>query len=121
MTFGLLGASATLPMKFTSCRSVSGVQLPPELTVFHTPPPAVATYHVLASVGCVAMSSTRPEQNPNESAPQSSGAGPMAVHAVVLSGIEVESKTRRSSDSSDQRSNVVVDMHFLQLVDDVRA
>src|SRR5688572_6687133 len=114
MTLGLLGASATLPMKLMSCWSVSGVHALPPLVVFHTPPPAVATYHVLGSLGCVAMSSTRPEQNPNENAPQSSGAGPMNVHELVLSGIEVERNTRRSSASSDQRSNVVIDMNFLQ-------
>src|SRR5688500_6173476 len=113
MMFGLLAASATLPKKLMGCWSVSGDHAPPPLVVFQTPPLAVATYHVLGSVGCVAMSSTRPEQNPNEVAPQASGAGSMKVQLTVLSGIEVERKTRRSRDSRDQRSTVVADMHFL--------
>jgi hypothetical protein len=70
------------------------------LVVFHTPPPAVATYQVFGSLGCVAISSMRPETFPyGPATAQSSGAGPMKVQLEVLSGIEVDKNTRRSRGS----------------------
>ena len=67
----------------------------PPLVVFHTPPPAVATYHVLGSVGWAAMSSMRPEVGELDA----SGAGPMKLQLVGFSGMEVERNCRSSSRS----------------------
>src|SRR5438309_11899401 len=48
------------PIESVSILSVSGVQLAPVSTVFHTPPSAAPTYAMPGCVGCTAMHSTRP-------------------------------------------------------------
>src|SRR5262245_30204084 len=58
---GRVGASVTTPMLAVPCSSKMGVNDVPAFVVFHTPPYAVATYHVLLSRGCTAKSVMRPD------------------------------------------------------------
>ena len=58
--------------------SKTGVNVMPRLTVFQSPPNALATYHTLGFFGSIAMSATRPEDNvgpmPRSSMPFSASA-----------------------------------------------
>src|SRR5689334_11481883 len=68
-----------------------GVKLMPALVVFHSPPDAVATYHVLLSVGCTAMSRMRPEITPgpierNLSPPSAPASGSFFDVSVGVAG-----------------------------------
>src|SRR5690349_9364564 len=84
--------------------SVSGTQFVPPLTVFQTPPPAVATYRMLGFVGSPATPVMRPETTPPPGVwPFKIGAGPSGIHVEVLSGMDVERTRRSSSDSIARR------------------
>src|SRR4051812_34881410 len=52
---------ATVPIEYDASPSKTGVHVPPELVVFHTPPDALATYQIFLSRGCAARSAMRPD------------------------------------------------------------
>src|SRR5437764_8211063 len=87
MTLGLVGAMAMAPMNRVLWLSVRGVQDWPASIVRHTPPPAVAMKIVLELLGEAAMAVIRPETLPLPVRVASSGAGPMRVQELALSGI----------------------------------
>src|SRR4051812_47850521 len=59
-TSEFFGSTATQHSVNDPPLSKTGVNVVPRLMVFHNPPNAVATYHVLADFGSMAMSCTRP-------------------------------------------------------------
>src|SRR5437870_3654449 len=59
-TSGFDGATATSPRATVSWLSKTGFQVVPLLTVFHSPPEAVATYRVEGRLSTTATSTTRP-------------------------------------------------------------
>src|SRR6476619_2071437 len=59
-TMESFGSTATQHSVKDPPLSKTGVKVVPRLVVFHRPPNAVATYHVLGDLGSIAMSCTRP-------------------------------------------------------------
>src|SRR3982751_7072615 len=59
-TFESFGSTTTQHNVNDPPSSNTGVKVVPRLVVFHRPPNAVATYHVLGDLGSKAMSCTRP-------------------------------------------------------------
>jgi hypothetical protein len=81
---GSTGSIATAPMCRTHSDSVSGTHDAPAFVVFHTPPPAVETYHVSRFDGWIAILLTRPASScwPDVQKPScaSSPAGPSGTN-----------------------------------------
>src|SRR5688572_23751904 len=61
ITLGFFGSMVIAPVANDPSPSKIGVNVSPALTDFHTPPAAVATYHVFLSVGSTATSEMRPD------------------------------------------------------------
>jgi hypothetical protein len=85
---GFFGSSAMQPIEYEPSRSKTGAQVMPSLTVFQTPPDALATKKCDGLFGSTANQITRPEVN----------AGPIErKRKPVKVGVDIGSRGRPSS------------------------
>src|SRR5688572_10140463 len=94
ITSGLVGSIEISPIEYEGWSSKTALQVVPAFVVFQTPPEPAATYQVLRSRGCTAISAIRPLMMAGPMLLSLSAAAALATAAVSAPWADTETGAR---------------------------